>query len=268
MTNTTPKTILLASLIAVMILPISNISSTQAVSSDDESVETFNADEARSILASKLSQAIEDKSTSKHTRDSTGIDRTLERIDIFSQLVDIKETIDSETDHKEIKKLNMKAERLISKYHRTIQSEEIELGTDYVESTSKTTDLSNPIAFSTTQTRNADCNNPNKTWGYQTGNGQSYPTHIVTDNWSSYPSSVGDGGGLEGCITFDGEYIHNKLSTLDATCWHYMWPVSGNFYNMQCNTIQMLDVVLVENQAWYSGGNMFNAANGWTIMLT
>ena len=101
-----------------------------------------------------------------------------------------------------------------------------------------------------------------------TGNGDSYYNKIVLDYWSSYPSSVGTGGGLGGCTTHQGAHTMSKLSTITDTCWTVMWPVSGTWNDVTCNNIEWFDVVLVSNQAWYNGGIMYNAVEGWDIMNT
>ena len=261
------KTILFASLIVAMILPFSGMNYAEAESSKDKTVDSFNAEEARSILASKLTQANLDKSEAKDSIGLEKADRSIERIDIFSQLVDIKEAINNETDPKKIETLDTKAQKLILRYHNTIQSDEIEFNTPTAGSDVRTV-ASNSISFSTTQSRPADCVNPNTSFGYMTGNGDSYFNKIVLDYWSNYPSSVGTGGGLGGCNTHQGAHTMSKLSTISETCWTVMLPVSGTWNNITCNNITWLDVVLVENQAWYNGGVMYNAVEGWTIMVT
>ncbi len=90
----------------------------------------------------------------------------------------------------------------------------------------------------------------------------------MLDYQTFYPYSIGEHtSSFPYCDTFNGQYIHSKLNTVSETCWHYIWPVSGTFTDMTCNTIEMFDVVLVTNQAWYNGGYMF-ANEGWTIMVT
>ena len=262
MTYKNAKTILFAGLIAAMILPFSGMMTAEAVEDKD----LFDAKKIKSILADKLDKAKKDKSLTKDDKQREKLDRIIERVDIFSKLTDLKEAINNETDEKEIAKLDAKAQKLIVKYQNTVQPDEIEMAAPVEAPVSLV--ASNSISFSTTQARPAECNNPNQMFGYHTGNGDSYATHIIMDNWASYTSSIGTGGGLDGCDIHNGEYLENKLQTLTDTCWHYMWPVSGTWNNMQCNTIQWLDVVLVSNQAWYAGGNPFNAAYGWTIMVT
>ncbi|WP_067958283.1 hypothetical protein [Nitrosopumilus sp. Nsub] len=260
MTTKTTKTILFASLIAALLAPFSTMDFAEA-----KKDQSFDADKVRKILADKKIKADKEKTEAKDQKQHEKADRKLERIDIFSKLTDIKEKMENETDAKKLAKLDAKAQKLIVKYQNTVQSEEIEMSTPVEFGIRQV--VSNPISFSTTQTRSPDCNNQNTTFGYHTGNGDSYPTHIITNNWASHPSKIGEGV-IGDCDTFNGQYLENKLQTIDATCWHYMWPVSGNFYNQQCNTIQMLDVVLVTNQAWYNGGKMFDATYGWTVMVT
>lgn len=264
----TTKTILFASLIAAMILPFSGMNYAEAVSSQNETVDSFDADVARSVLASKLIKANEDKSAAKDSKALEESDRTLERIDIFSQLIDIKEAINNETDPKQIEVLEKQARKLMLRYHNTIQSDEIEMNTPTQSESSLRTVLSNSINFSTTQSRPADCSNPNTTFGYMTGNGDSYFNKIVLDYWAAYPATVGTGGGLGGCDYHSGQYLESKLSTITNTCWHYMWPVSGTWNDLTCTTITWNELVLVENQGWYNGGEIYNLVYGWTIMVT
>lgn len=266
MTTKNAKTILFASLIAAMILPFAGMQMVDAVT--EKQKDSFDADKIRSALASKLTQANAEKSEAKDAKQLEKADRKLERIDIFSKLTDLKEAINNETNPKQIESLEKQAKKLMLRYHNTIQPDEIEMNTPTQSDSEVRTVASNPISFSTTQSRPADCSNPNTTFGYMTGNGDAYYNKIVLDYWAAYPATVGTGGGLGGCDYHSGQYLESKLSTITDTCWHYMWPVSGTWNDLTCNTITWLDVVLVENQGWYNGGEMYNAVYGWTIMVT
>jgi len=251
------KTILFASLIAAMILPLGgmNYAIAQEVNPDERA--TFNADLLRAHLAEEQDRIKSDKS------DKQAI-KKLERLDKFGQLIDLKEAILNENNPIQIKKLESQAQKIIADIQNSIEDSEVVQGVSK-ESRIQTVSHTHNVSFGLTKTRSADCDNPNTQFAHPSASGTSSASSTTMDYFADYPATVATGV-VGNCTSYDDISAYYQLVDSNTTCYVFTFPASGNWSNITCNNINWNQIVLVTTNAFYNGGQQFGS--GWTIMFT
>lgn len=260
------KTVIFTALIAAMILPFSGMSSAEAVSEEAKNIKKFDVNELRAAISADKEKAQNEKNIAKDSKATEKADRKLQRLNHFEKLIELKHQINSETDAKKIEQLEAKAQKVLTKIQNTVQPEENTTATYNAESQLITVSGGNTVSFSTVVTRGPDCYNPNTTWGYNSGYGESTSSKTVVDIYTNYASAIGKGV-VGNCTTYNGVYVHDTMVDSNSVCNIWMYPTSGNYNDVTCNGIGWNQVVLVTSQAYYGAGGTF-ANNGWTLMVT
>ena len=261
------KTVIFTALIAAMILPFSSMDMAEAVSSDaQKNIKKFDVNELRAAISADKEKAQNEKNTAKDSKAAEKADRKLQRLNHFEQLIELKHEINTETDSKKIEQLEVKAQKILTKIQNSVQPEENTTATYNTEAQIQTVAGGNTVSFSTVVTRSPDCENPNTTWGYNSGYGESTSSKTVVDIFTSYTSAIGTGV-VGDCTTYNGVYVHDTMTDSNTVCNIWMYPTSGNYSDVTCNGIGWNQVVLVTTQAYYGAGGTF-AGNGWTLMVT